>query len=110
MRASLILALIIAVLATVFAFQNAIVIPVSFGIWSIRASLAFLLLLTLAVGFIVGLLVSMPAIIKRGLKSSKRKRNIQELEQELGRQTQIAADQKRRIEFLEQNLPQSTER
>lgn len=110
MRASLILALIIALLAILFAFQNPIVVVIRFGIWAVQASLVVILLLTLAVGFIVGLLVSMPAIVKRSWASSKQKRTIQELEQELHQQTQLAADQKRRIEFLEQNLPQGTER
>ncbi|MEO0373812.1 MAG: LapA family protein [Cyanobacteria bacterium P01_A01_bin.17] len=110
MRTSLIQSLIIALLAIIFAFQNPVVLVIRFGIWAVQASLAFILLFTLAVGFLVGLLVSMPAILKRGWKSSKRKHTIQELEQELHQQTQLAADQKRRIEFLEQNLPQGTER
>lgn len=110
MRASLILALIIALLAIIFAFQNPTIIVINFGIWAVQASLAFVLLLTLASGFLIGLLVSLPAIIKRGWKSSKRKRTIQELEDELHQKTKLAADQKRRIEFLEENLPQSSQR
>ncbi len=109
MRTSLILALIISLLAIIFAFQNPVVLVIRFGIWAVQASLAFILLFTLAIGFIVGLLVSMPAIVKRSWKSSQRKRTIQELEQELHEQTQLAADQKRRIEYLEQNLPQGAE-
>jgi lipopolysaccharide assembly protein A len=109
MRTSLILALIIALLAIVFAFQNPVVLVIRFGIWAVQASLAFILLLALAIGFVVGLLVSLPAIMKRGWKSSKQKSTIQNLEQELHQQTQLVADQKRRIEFLEQNLPQGTE-
>jgi uncharacterized integral membrane protein len=109
MRTSLILAQIIALFAVIFALQNSTVIIVNFGIWAMQASLAFVLLLALAVGFIVGLLVSMPAIVKRGWKSSQHQRTIQELEQELLQQTQVIADQKRRIEFLEQHLPPKTE-
>jgi lipopolysaccharide assembly protein A len=109
MRTSLILALIIALLAIVFAFQNPVVLVIRFGIWAVQASLAFILLLALAIGFVVGLLVSLPAIMKRGWKSSQQKSTIQNLEQELHQQTQLVADQKRRIEFLEQNLPQGTE-
>ncbi len=109
MRTSLILALVLALFAIIFAFQNPIVIVIRFGLWAFQASLVFILLLTLVVGFIVGLLISMPAIVKRTWMSSKRKRTIEELEEELHQQTQLVEDQKRRIEFLEQNLPQETE-
>ncbi|MCM1982512.1 LapA family protein [Lyngbya confervoides] len=109
MRFSLIVALIIALLTLIFAYQNAALVVVSLGTWQFQASLAAIALLTLFLGFVMGLLVSLPAIMRRGWKSSRRKQTIQELEQALDRQQQTIADQKRRIEFLERNLPQGIE-
>lgn len=106
MRISLIVAFIIAFFAIIFAYQNSMVITVSLGVWTLKASLAIIVLLTLVLGFIIGLLVSVPAILRRGVTASRRQKTIHDLEQELSRQTEVIGEQKRRIEFLEKNLPQ----
>lgn len=106
MRISLISAISIALLTLLFAAQNSAFITIRLFIWTFEASLALVVVVTLGLGGIIGLLVSLPAALRRGWTSSKRKRTIQELEQELHRQMQLVTDQKRRIEFLEQNLPQ----
>lgn len=106
MRISSILALIIALLTLLFAAQNSALIIVRLGTFTFQASLALVVVVTLGLGFLVGLLVSLPATLKRGWTATRRKKTIGELEQELNHQRQIIADQKRRIEFLEQNLPQ----
>ena len=105
MRLFLFLAIAIAVLTILFALQNADPVLIHFGIWVVESPLALILLITLGIGFVVGLLVSMPAILARGWKSSSRKRTIQALEDELIEKEQQLADQKKRIEFLEHNLP-----
>lgn len=106
MRFPSILALIIAILTLLFAAQNSALIAVRLGIFTFQASLALVVVVTLGLGFLVGLLVSLPVTLKRGWTATRRKKTINELEQELSHQRQIVADQKRRIEFLEQNLPQ----
>ncbi|MBF2037393.1 MAG: LapA family protein [Leptolyngbyaceae cyanobacterium T60_A2020_046] len=66
MRLFVIAALAIAFLAILFALQNTNPVTIQLVIWDYRQSLALVLLGTLAIGVIVGLLVSIPAIIRRG--------------------------------------------
>ncbi len=83
MQLFLILALIIAILAVVFAIQNAVPITITFFAWRYESSLALVLLLTLALGVVISLLVSAPAMIRRSLKISTQKKKIDEMEQAL---------------------------
>ncbi|MGK7876248.1 MAG: lipopolysaccharide assembly protein LapA domain-containing protein [Xenococcaceae cyanobacterium] len=64
MIVSIIIALFLAVFSIVFALQNTTYVTVEFLFWQSEGSLALFLLLTLALGVIVGLLISMPTIIK----------------------------------------------
>jgi uncharacterized integral membrane protein len=86
----LILALIIAVLVVVFAVQNAIPITISVLFWQFQGSLALVLLLTLALGAISGLLVSIPSLIKRNQEISGQKKKIAELQGSLTRVVEIS--------------------
>ena len=71
-----IVGLIIAVAAILFAFQNATVVTISLGVWQFKQSLAIILLATLGLGIIISLLLSVPTIIKRGWQTSRqRKKN-----------------------------------
>ncbi len=79
----LILALIIAALAVIFALQNAMPIAVSFFTWRYEGSLALVLLLTLGMGVIISLLISLPAVIRKKLIISSQKKVINDLEKSL---------------------------
>ncbi len=79
----LIAALVVAFLAVVFALQNSIPVEVSLGIWQFEASLAIILLVTLALGFFVGLCVAVPSLIRRNLRISRQKKQIAQLQSEL---------------------------
>ena len=81
MQYLLILALVIAVLSVVFALQNAVVIPVSLLFWEVRSSLALVLLVTLALGIVVGLLAMAPSLIKRSIKISQQHKKIKQLQE-----------------------------
>ncbi|NET10737.1 MAG: LapA family protein [Merismopedia sp. SIO2A8] len=83
MRIFLVAALLVAFLAIIFALQNSAPIFVTFGVWRVTASLALVLLITLGLGLVTGLLVSMPAIIGRNLKLAKYKRQVTQLEANL---------------------------
>jgi len=50
MQALLIIALLIAILAVIFALQNAIPVSITFLVWKTEGSLALVLLVALAVG------------------------------------------------------------
>jgi putative membrane protein len=82
MQLFLIVALGLAILAVIFALQNAIPVGVTFLVWKFEGSLALVLMLTFALGVLVSLLVSIPAILKRRSAISNQKK-IEELENRL---------------------------
>ena len=88
-----IIGLIMAVLAVLFAFQNADVVAISFGVWQLEQSLAIILIVTLGLGIIISLLLSLPTIIKRGWQNTKYKKKIADLEARLESQNQANSQQ-----------------
>ena len=76
----LIIILLFAVMADIFAVQNVEVVPISFLLWQTEGSLALVLLLALVIGVVIGLLVTLPTRIKFSRQLSKRKKEIVELE------------------------------
>ena len=95
----LIFALIIAVIAVIFALQNTMTVTISFLAWEITGSLSLVLLVTLAIGAVIGLLVLTPSAIKNTIASSNHRKRIGLLEKQLD-------DQRARIADLEK--PKST--
>lgn len=96
MRLYIISALAIAFGAISFALQNNNLVTIRFLMWDYRQSLAIVLLVTLALGVCVGLLVSIPAILRRGWQVSRLEKQTIGLESEVQTQVQTiqAADQK----------------
>lgn len=90
LRLWLILALVIAILVVIFAIQNAITITISVLFWRFQGSLALVLLLTLALGAIAGLLVSIPSLIRRNREIAGQKKKIDELQGSLTRVVEIS--------------------
>jgi uncharacterized integral membrane protein len=80
---ALILALILALIVTIFAVQNNTAIEVTFLVWKIDGSLALILMITFALGILIGLLVSTPAWIRRVRQSADLRKNIRVLEKDL---------------------------
>lgn len=83
MRSFLIAALGLAIITVIFALQNPIPVGVTFLVWKFEGSLALVLMLTFALGALVSLLVSIPAIVKRRSAISTQKKKIEELENRL---------------------------
>jgi len=81
MQLWLIVAIVVAMLAVIFALQNAIPITVSFLSWKFQSSLALVLLITIAMGVLMSLMVSIPSKIKNIKIISGQKKKIRELEQ-----------------------------
>jgi putative membrane protein len=79
----LILALILALIVTIFAVQNNRPENITFLAWTIEGSLALILMITFAVGIVIGLLVSTPAWFRRVRQSTKLKKDIRGLEKDL---------------------------
>jgi len=79
----LIVALVIAIVAVIFALQNTMTITISFLAWKVTGSLSLVLLVTLAIGVVIGLLVLSPSAIKNSLAVSSNRKRIGSLEKEL---------------------------
>jgi len=103
MQLQLIVAIIVAILAVVFALQNAVPITVSFLTWRFESSLALVLLITVALGILMSLLVSVPSMIKTRRMISNQKKRIRELENGLQKETENKAEEE--IESKESELP-----
>ena len=79
----LILALVIAIVAVIFALQNTATITIGFFIWKVTGSLSLVLLVTLAIGVLIGLLFLAPSAVKSSFQVSGRGKRITSLEKEL---------------------------
>jgi uncharacterized integral membrane protein len=103
MQLQLIVAIIVAILAVVFALQNAVPITVSFLTWRFESSLALVLLIVLALGILMSLLVSVPSMIRTRKIISNQKKKIQKLEIGLQKETESKIEEE--IESEEPELP-----
>ena len=93
MQLGLIIGILFAIMAALFAMQNIVPVVVSLGFWSFEGSLALVLLMTLGLGALIAGLVSSPAMIRRQWNTSKLARQVADLERKL-------ADEARRNEEL----------
>ncbi|MEN4011074.1 MAG: LapA family protein [Chloroflexota bacterium] len=79
----LILALLISVIAVIFALQNTTAVSVSFFIWQFEQSLALVLLLTALAGVLIGLLTILPGMIRTRWQLASRNKKVSQLEKEM---------------------------
>ena len=93
MQLGLIIGILFAIMAALFAMQNIVPVVVSLGFWSFEGSLALVLLMTLGLGALIAGLLSSPAMIRRQWNTSKLARQVADLERKL-------ADEARRNEEL----------
>lgn len=107
----LIIALLIAVLAVIFALQNSMLVTILFFSWTITGSLSLVLLATLAIGVLIGLLVLAPNLLKKTFKSSSQRKRIDALENEVSQHKAKVAELQKPAQSLSspdsQQLPQS---
>lgn len=105
MTVFLILALLIAILAVIFAVQNVTMVTISFFAWNINTSLAVALLIALGAGVLITLLVSVPGRIKGGWNGVSQKKKFSTLEGERdlykGKVAEAAAERDRYLKKLE---------
>lgn len=81
----LIIGVFIALMAVVFALQNADPVTVKLYFWELRnTSLALILIMTLLIGAIAGILFLAPGIYKRNQTISGLKKKISDLEKRPG--------------------------
>ena len=97
MRGLIIVGAILAILLAVFVLQNNVAVAVSFLFWRFESTLALVLLLSLAVGVITVVLVTIPANWRRRGTLSRQRKELTELQNKL-------EEQKQKIAVLEENL------
>ena len=83
---TLILALIFAILAVIFATQNPEVVRLSFYGFNVDGSLAVIILVSLGIGVIIGGLIVMPGSIRRGIELRNQLKKVGGLEKSLEEQ------------------------
>jgi diguanylate cyclase (GGDEF)-like protein len=79
MQFFVILALAIALFAVLFAIQNTDIVTINLFTLTLQERLALVLLLTLAAGVLIGLLVSIPALVRRSMRISSVRRELEEM-------------------------------
>jgi len=78
-----IIAIIIALLAVVFAMQNAKPAEVTLFFWDFSSSMALMMLITLVIGIISGMLTLFPTIYRKNSSIKSHSKRINELEKQL---------------------------
>jgi uncharacterized integral membrane protein len=90
MQIYLVFAIIISVLAVIFAVQNTAPVEVNFILWKFTQPLAIVLLVSLAVGAVIALLTSMPTMIKDKWAGRTLRKKLGELQNQVeGLQTEL---------------------
>ncbi|MGD1860360.1 MAG: lipopolysaccharide assembly protein LapA domain-containing protein [Leptolyngbyaceae cyanobacterium] len=103
MRLYVISALLIAFLAILFALQNTNLVTIELFVWQYQQSLALILLGTLAIGVIVGLLVSVPAVIRRNVRVSRLQKQTESLSQQVEERSQAVQTEAQNTTLVQQN-------
>lgn len=83
MQLGLIVGIVFAIVAALFAMQNIAPVTVTVGFWSFEGSLALVLLATLGLGALIAGLVSSPAMIRRQWNVARLTRQVDDLERKL---------------------------
>ncbi len=80
---ALILALVIAIVAVLFALENTMMVTVSFFGYTVDGSLALFILISVGLGVLIGLLMMTPGRIKSSLSNARNRKKIGSLEASL---------------------------
>ncbi len=99
----IIAAIVIAFIAIAFALQNNAPVVVNLLVQQYQFSLALLLLTTLAIGVLIGLLVLLPSLIKRGWRGARVQRQAESLEAQLTERDQAMSSQSQNTDRLRQS-------
>lgn len=92
MQVFLVFALLIALVAVVFAVQNTAMVTISFLVWDFNNSLAIIILLTIFTGVLISILMSTPGWVKNRFTLSSLRKKVKELDTKLSKtETQYQA-------------------
>jgi|GEM_PF-798428 len=84
----IILAIALALATVLFALQNTTPVVINIFGWEGQDTLALIVLITLAIGIVVGVLVTTPAVLRRSLKLANQKKRLQDIDYQLQVQQQ----------------------
>jgi putative membrane protein len=109
MQIFLILALVIALVAVIFALQNTAAITVSFLFWQFHGSLALVLIISLAVGALITIMALLPGILRGRWSLRKLRKQLAEVEGDLKahKQSLEEANLKLDEQIISQQHPES---
>ncbi len=100
----LIIALLIAIVAVIFALQNTAMITVAFFAWQFEQSLALVLIITVILGVLIGVLTILPGSIRSRWRVSNQKKKLDVLEKSLLAEQTKREEVEQRLNLL-QNPP-----
>jgi putative membrane protein len=98
MQIFLILALIIAFIAVIFALQNPVTVVGTFLFWQFHGSLALLLIVSLAVGALIAFLALLPGLLRGRWSMRKLRKQLVEVESDLSEHKQRLEAANRRLD------------
>jgi putative membrane protein len=98
MQVFLFFALIIAILAIIFAIQNNSPTEVSFFLWQFKGSLALVLLISMAVGALISFLASLPTNIRVRWALRNQRKRLADLEANLGEHKEKLEETQKQLE------------
>lgn len=101
MQILLIISLVIAIIAVVFAVQNTAPANISFLGWEDEQPLALVTILSLVAGVLIGMLVSMPSIIRNKWAVRNQSKKIKDLEVKIDDQSGQLVKAQEKIKELE---------
>jgi len=101
MQILLIISLVIAIIAVVFAVQNTAPANISFLGWEDEQPLALVTILSLVAGVLIGMLVSMPSIIRNKWAVRNQSKKIKDLEVKIDDQAGQLVKAQEKIKELE---------
>jgi putative membrane protein len=104
MQIFIIIALIIAVVAVIFALQNLAAVTVTFFFWSFHGSLALVLLLSVAAGVLISLLAGLPGMIRSRWTVASHKKKMVALESERNEHKTRSEEAEKEVRLLEEQL------
>ena len=88
MQLILILGIIVAIVAVIFALQNNLPVVVTIALWRFEGSLALVLLVSLGLGALIAGLLSSPAVIRGQWTLGRLRKQVADLERQFAAQQQ----------------------
>ncbi|MEM7757989.1 MAG: LapA family protein [Cyanobacteria bacterium P01_A01_bin.40] len=97
-----IVGLVMAILAVLFALQNAAMVTINFGVWELEQSLAIVLITTLGLGIVISIFLSLPTVLKQRWQNSQQRNKIDSL------QTKVRAASQNTLQEQQYSLEQQS--